>query len=175
MEDQRGLARQAAADPEAAIAELGGVRSLHVEVQRPPPPRTVETSAPRSAPRLRARRDRRHAQRLRRGAGALGAARRRRGARRRGGQLHLRRALPTHPGALLRDVHRRAADGGCRRGIAGARLAPFASTFAAFLTRAHDFVRMAAVSRADIKLAVRTPASPSARTAPPRWRSKTSR
>src|SRR5215208_3198081 len=30
---------------------------------------------------------------------------------------------------------------------------PFASTFAAFWTRAHDFVRMAAISRADIKLA----------------------
>ena len=29
---------------------------------------------------------------------------------------------------------------------------PYASTFAAFLTRAHDFVRMAAVSRADINL-----------------------
>ncbi len=29
---------------------------------------------------------------------------------------------------------------------------PFASTFAAFLTRAYDFVRMAAVSRADIRL-----------------------
>src|SRR5215208_6805763 len=29
---------------------------------------------------------------------------------------------------------------------------PFASTFAAFLTRAYDFVRMAAVSRANIRL-----------------------
>ena len=29
---------------------------------------------------------------------------------------------------------------------------PFASTFAAFWTRAHDFIRMAAVSRADIRL-----------------------
>ncbi|NKE62367.1 transketolase [Lentzea sp. PSKA42] len=29
---------------------------------------------------------------------------------------------------------------------------PFASTFGAFLTRAHDFVRMAAVSRADLRL-----------------------
>src|SRR5207247_3664593 len=29
---------------------------------------------------------------------------------------------------------------------------PFASTFAAFLTRAYDFVRMAAISRADIRL-----------------------
>jgi len=32
-------------------------------------------------------------------------------------------------------------------------LVPFASTFAAFFTRAYDFVRMAAVSRADIRLA----------------------
>jgi transketolase len=31
-------------------------------------------------------------------------------------------------------------------------LVPFASTFAAFLTRAYDFVRMAAVSRADLRL-----------------------
>jgi transketolase len=30
--------------------------------------------------------------------------------------------------------------------------APFASTFAAFLTRAYDFIRMAAISRADIRL-----------------------
>src|SRR4029450_8353658 len=29
---------------------------------------------------------------------------------------------------------------------------PFVSTFAAFLTRAYDFIRMAAVSRADIRL-----------------------
>jgi transketolase len=30
---------------------------------------------------------------------------------------------------------------------------PFAATFAAFLTRAHDFIRMAAISRADLRLA----------------------
>jgi transketolase len=35
----------------------------------------------------------------------------------------------------------------------GGRWTPFASTFAAFLSRAYDFVRMAAVSRADIRLA----------------------
>ena len=29
---------------------------------------------------------------------------------------------------------------------------PFASTFAAFLTRAYDFIRMAAVSRANLRL-----------------------
>jgi transketolase len=35
---------------------------------------------------------------------------------------------------------------------AGGRWVPFASTFAAFLSRAYDFVRMAAISRADIRL-----------------------
>jgi transketolase len=34
----------------------------------------------------------------------------------------------------------------------GKRWVPFASTFAAFLSRAYDFVRMAAISRADIRL-----------------------
>ena len=50
---------------------------------------------------------------------------------------------------------------------------PFASTFAAFLTRAHDFIRMAAISQADIVWSVRTPASRSAPTVPPRWRWRT--
>jgi transketolase len=34
----------------------------------------------------------------------------------------------------------------------GKRWVPFASTFAAFLSRAYDFIRMAAISRADIRL-----------------------
>ncbi len=38
-------------------------------------------------------------------------------------------------------------------GMQVVRLVPFASTFAAFLTRAYDFVRMAAVSRANVRLA----------------------
>ncbi|WP_437646406.1 transketolase [Sorangium sp. So ce362] len=37
-------------------------------------------------------------------------------------------------------------------GMSVRRWSPFASTFAAFLSRAYDFVRMAAVSRADIRL-----------------------
>ena len=51
---------------------------------------------------------------------------------------------------------------------------PFASTFAAFLSRAYDFVRMAAISqRDDQAVPARTPASRSARTARRRWRSRT--
>jgi transketolase len=37
-------------------------------------------------------------------------------------------------------------------GLSVRHYVPFASTFAAFLTRAHDFIRMAAISRADIRL-----------------------
>ena len=56
------------------------------------------------------------------------------------------------PGAVLRDVHRRAADGGGGGRHAGPGWKPFASTFAAFLTRAYDFIRMAAISRANMAL-----------------------
>jgi transketolase len=37
-------------------------------------------------------------------------------------------------------------------GLQARNWVPFASTFGAFLTRAHDFIRMAAVSRADLRL-----------------------
>ena len=51
---------------------------------------------------------------------------------------------------------------------------PFASTFAAFFSRAYDFIRMAAISqRQHPPRAARTRASPSARMAPRRWRWKT--
>ena len=52
---------------------------------------------------------------------------------------------------------------------------PFASTFAAFLSRAYDFIRMAAISqRGHPARAARTPAFRSARTGRRRWRSRTS-
>ena len=38
-------------------------------------------------------------------------------------------------------------------GLSARRYVPFASTFAAFFTRAHDFIRMAAISQASIRLA----------------------
>ncbi|WP_245828056.1 transketolase [Sinomonas mesophila] len=41
---------------------------------------------------------------------------------------------------------------GAATGLSVRGYKPFASTFAAFLTRAHDFIRMAAVSRADLRL-----------------------
>ncbi len=41
---------------------------------------------------------------------------------------------------------------GAALGMQARGLVPFAATFAAFLTRAHDFIRMAAISRANLKL-----------------------
>ena len=50
---------------------------------------------------------------------------------------------------------------------------PFAATFAAFFTRAYDFIRMAAISKANIRLCGSHAGWRSARTGRRRWRSKT--
>ena len=56
-------------------------------------------------------------------------------------------------GSVLRDVHRRAADGRERGRVSRcAATCPFASTFAAFFSRAYDFIRMAGVSEVSIRL-----------------------
>ena len=64
---------------------------------------------------------------------------------------------------------------GAALGISTEGKIPFASTFAAFFTRAYDFIRMADVLApvAPGAGAAATPASPSAKTARRRWRSKT--
>jgi transketolase len=54
-------------------------------------------------------------------------------------------------------------------------LKPFASAFAAFFSRAYDFIRMAAISRASLRIVGSHAGVAPARTAPRRWRSKTSR
>ena len=58
-------------------------------------------------------------------------------------------------------------------GLSVRQYIPFASTFAAFLTRAHDFIRMAAVSRANICLVGSHAGVEIGATGHPRWRWKT--
>ena len=58
-------------------------------------------------------------------------------------------------------------------GVGARGYRPFASTFAAFFTRAYDFIRMAAISRASICLAGSHAGWRSAPTARPRWRWRT--
>ena len=65
---------------------------------------------------------------------------------------------------------------GAAMGLAARGAMPFPSTFACFLTRAADFIRMARhLGRRTSSSPARTPASRSARTARRRWRSRISR
>ena len=70
-------------------------------------------------------------------------------------------------------LHRRAGDDWRGDGLAARGAIPFPSTFAAFLTRASDFIRMAAISNSNIKMAGSHAACRLARTDPRRWRSRT--
>ena len=144
---------------ERAIAELGGERNLVAARAAPPEPPAPAASRAGGQPtpppaRRRAQYDvgdeGRHPQGLRRRAAPPSAP-----ATARSWRSTARSATPPTPtssrkrlpGPLLRDVHRRAADG--RRGgraRPSAATSPFASTFAAFFTRAYDFIRMGAIS-----------------------------
>ena len=126
VEDKPSWHGKALDHPEEAIAELGGERNIVVEVAKPEPraSRTPSRWPAARAADVGARRGGRDAAGLRRRAGgARRVARRRRRARRRGLELDLRRDLPRRaPGPVLRDVHRRAADGRRRGRDAGAQV-----------------------------------------------------
>ena len=95
--------------------------------------------------------------------------------RRRGRQLDLRGALRREaPRPLLRDVRRRAADGRRRRRPADPGPEAVRLLVRRFLSRAYDFIRMAASPTLTSSSAAPISASRSGPTAPHRWRSKTS-
>jgi transketolase len=155
--NQNGFHGKALADPEAAIAELGGLRHLRVSVS--PPDQTVEVR-PRPEPdvvRLPAY-EVGTSEATRRAYGealaAVGTARREVVAL--DGEVSnstyaeiFRQAHPDRYFEMyIAEQQMVAAAVGMQ--VRGWR--PFASTFAAFLTRAYDFIRMAAVSRANLSL-----------------------
>jgi transketolase len=157
VEDQPGWHGKVLDDPEAAIAELGGRRTIRIEVASPPvdpPPRSYVVDRPalpgyevgtRTATR------RAYGEAL----AALGRAREDIVAM--DGEV----SNSTFSG-LFAEAHPErffemfvaeqqmiaAAIGFDVRG-----LTPFASAFAAFFSRAYDFIRMAAISRASIRIA----------------------
>jgi transketolase len=155
--NQNGFHGKALADPEAAIAELGGLRHIRVSVS--PPDQTVEIR-PRLEPdvvRLPAY-EVGTSEATRRAYGealaAVGTARREVVAL--DGEVSnstyaeiFRQAHPDRYFEMyIAEQQMVAAAVGMQ--VRGWR--PFASTFAAFLTRAYDFIRMAAVSRANLSL-----------------------
>ena len=153
-----GMHGKPLADPEAAIAELGGIRDIHVEVPKPEitgEPHRFPTAA-LTLPSYEPGHEGGDAQGVRRRARGPGqGARRGRGHRRRGRQQHLRRGVRARS-CPIDSSSRTSPSSRWSRPRSGSRCAAGSRsprTFAAFLSRAYDFVRMAAVSRANIALA----------------------
>jgi transketolase len=156
VEDQPGKHGKPLDDPEGAIAELGGFRNLRVEVRHPEgeiQPRGMEQL---SQERPRWERDERVATRKGYGEGLVALGDHRADVVVLDGEV----SNSTYSEAF-RDAHperyfemyiaeQQLVAAAIGMQVRGWR--PFASTFAAFLTRAHDFIRMAAVSRADLCL-----------------------
>ncbi|MFE0171033.1 transketolase [Streptomyces sp. NPDC059002] len=155
-ENREGLHGKPLADAEAAIEELGGSQDVRVRVRKPAAARTMH--AVRSGHLELPRHDRGAAVATRTAFGqalaALGTAR--------GDVVALDGEVgdstraeyfaKEHPDRYFECYIAEQQLVAAAVGLAARGWVPYASTFAAFLTRAHDFVRMAAVSGAGINL-----------------------
>ena len=80
-----------------------------------------------------------------------------------------------HPDRFVETYIAEQAMVGAAMGLASRGAIPFPSTFAAFLTRAADFVRMAGIGAMNVKLAGSHAGISIGEDGPPRWRWRTSR
>ncbi len=155
VEDKPGWHGKPLADPEAAIAELGGVRSIGVTVQPPPAARPFEVAKePVERPAYEA--GARVATRAAYGDAlawiasidervvALDAEV--------GNSTYAERFAQKHPDRFFEMFIAEQQMVAAAVGLQVRGWKPFASSFGAFLSRAYDFVRMAAISDADLKL-----------------------
>ncbi|WP_340384966.1 transketolase [Streptomyces sp. SS7] len=158
VQDREGLHGKPLPDPDEAIAELGGPRDLRVEVHEPPAARALH-SVPTGRPDLpRWEKDSGEQVATRDAYGhalaALGTARPDVVALD-GEVSDSTRAeyfAKEHPDRFFECYIAEQQLVAAAVGLATRGWVPYASTFAAFLTRAHDFVRMASVSGAGINL-----------------------
>ena len=155
VEDRNGFHGKPLADPEAAIAELGGLRSIQIEVARPEPaPPRARTGGPLELPRYEVGSEVATRKAYGDALAALGSAR--------GDVVCLDGEVSNstfaevfaaaHPERYFEMYIAEQQLVAAAVGLQALGWTPFASTFAAFLTRAYDFVRMAAVSRARLAL-----------------------
>ncbi|MFJ7422920.1 transketolase [Streptomyces uncialis] len=167
VEDQEGFHGKPLPHPERAVAELGGTRSVRIDVAKPSgtPPATApdrtggdgttpDRTGPVAAPRYRAgdevaTRD------------AFGAALAALGSARDdvvaldgevGDSTRADAFGKAHPDRYFEMYIAEQQLIATAVGMRARGYLPFATTFAAFLTRAHDFIRMAAVSGTGIQL-----------------------
>jgi transketolase len=155
VEDKGGMHGKALDDPEAAIAELGGERSLRVEVavREPAEPHAFEPG-PLELPRYEVGDEVATRKAYGDALAAVGTA---------DGQVvaldgevsnstYSEIFQEAHPDRFFEMFIAEQQMVAAAVGLQVRGWKPFASTFAAFLTRAYDFTRMAAVSRANIAL-----------------------
>ena len=157
VENKDGFHGKALDDPEAAIEELGGIRNITIDVAKPEfdgEPHRFEHGDARAAVvrgrRRRSRRARRTATRSRRSATGAGTSSRstarsrtRRSPRSSATRTRTATSRCTSPSSRW---SRRRSGSRCAAGSRSPRRSPRSST------RAYDFVRMAAISRANLKL-----------------------
>jgi transketolase len=154
-EDKEGLHGKAIDEADAAIAELGGVRNLRVEVAKPQaakPHRFPDGAL--ELPRYELGEEVATRKAYGDALAALGAAR--------GDVVVLDGEVSNstyaeifakaHPERYFEMYIAEQQMVAAAVGIQSRGWRPFASTFAAFLTRAYDFIRMGAISRANIRL-----------------------
>jgi len=155
VEDQDGWHGKPLADPDAAIEELGGIRSIGVTVQPPPPQQPLKIEAePVERPTYEL--GEKVATR-----GAYGDALAWIGGLDErvvaldaevGNSTYAERFAAKHPDRFFEMFIAEQQMVAAAVGLQTRGWKPFASTFGAFLSRAYDFVRMGAVSDADLKL-----------------------
>ncbi len=155
VEDKENQHGKPLADPDAAVEELGGIRSLSVSVQGPPEPKPFEVE--------RAVVDRPTYEVGEKVAtrGAYGDALAWIGSIDEkvvaldgevGNSTYAERFAAKHPDRFFEMYIAEQQMVAAAVGMQTRGWKPFASSFGAFLSRAYDFVRMAAISDADLKL-----------------------
>ncbi len=155
VEDKDGQHGKPLADPEAAVEELGGERSQRIEVGAPPAPHSyeIETAA---VERPSYELGEKVATRAAYGDGLawLGAIDEKVVALdgEVGNSTYAERFAAKHPDRFFEMYIAEQQMVAAGVGLQTRGWKPFASSFGAFLSRAYDFVRMAAISDADLKL-----------------------
>ena len=155
VEDKENQHGKPLADPEAAIEELGGIRSLSVSVQSPPEPKPFEIS------RAAVERPTYEVGEKVATRGAYGDALAWIGSLDEkvvaldaevGNSTYAERFAAKHPDRFFEMFIAEQQMVAAAIGMQTRGWKPFASSFGAFLSRAYDFVRMGAISAADLKL-----------------------
>ncbi|ALV53082.1 transketolase [Streptomyces althioticus] len=156
VQDREGLHGKPLPEAEDAIAELGGPRDLRITVQAPPaggeaPARRITTP---ELPRWERGEDMATRDAFGEALAALGSARDDVVALdgEVGDSTRLEYFAKEHPERYVECYIAEQQMVADAVGVAARGWLPFASTFAAFLTRAHDFVRMAAISGSGLNL-----------------------